>query len=221
MGCCELTFAFSRTAELRDPIRILVVSMDPERTVSVGKKKAPVVQKCKIGWQKCVPSPAWAALSFKPDRIRSILALPVDPAVHRGIFFPDCFPLEGKLGEGLHVLVRANVEKFLVSFLTNFQPVPTSLELLAEGTDEFASWIEYENRGVIGLVAPALMNDVKVACLVHRDVVGGLPSVLPRKLSPVMMDFVAVFAFPDDEWSRLALLGRQNVRGGKRCSGRS
>ena len=90
-----------------------------------------------------------------------------------------------------------------------------SLELFAEGTDEFAIGIEDENGRVIGLVATAFVNDVKVARLVHGGVVSGLPSVLVGKFGPVMMNFVAVFAFPDDEWSRLALLGRKNGRDDK------
>ena len=145
---------------------------------------------------------------MKPDRFGSILALSVDSAVHRSIFFPYRFPLQGELGESFHVLVSANVEEFLVSFPTYFQSVSASLELFAEGTDEFAIGIEDENGRVIDLVATAFVNDVKVARLVHGDVVSGLPSVLVGKLGPIMMNFVAVFAFTDEEWSRLALLGR-------------
>ena len=179
-----------------------------KRTVSVGEEKASVVEERKVGWQKCVSAPAWSALSLKPHCIGSILALSVDPAVHRGIFFPNRFPLERELGESLHALVCAKREKFLVSFLAHFQPVATSLKLLAKGPDEFAIWIEYENGRVVGLVATAFVNDIKVARLVHGNVMGGLPSELVRELGPVMMDFIAVFAFTDDEWPGLALLGR-------------
>ena len=176
-------------------------------------RRKPVVEECKIGGQKCIPTPAWTAFPLESDRFGSILALSVDSAVHRSIFFPNRYPLEGELGESCALV--ANIEEFLVSFSPYFQPMSASLELFAEGTDEFAIGIEDENGWVIGLVATAFVNGVKVARLVHGDVVSGLPSVLVGKFGPVMMNFVAVFAFPDDEWSRLALLGRKNGRDDK------
>ena len=172
--------------------------MDTERTVSVGEEEASVVEECKVGG-KCMSRRD--GLSLKPDRWVH-LALSVTP-LSIGAYFPYRFPL-GELGESFHVLVSASV-KFLVSFPPYFQSVSASLELFAEGTDEFA--IEDENGRVIGLVATAFVNGVKVARLVHGGVVW-FASALLGKLGPVMMNFVAVVAFTDYECSRLALLGR-------------
>ena len=180
--------------------------MDTERTVSVGEEEAPVVEECKIGGQKCIPTPAWTAFPLESDRFGSILALSVDSAVHRSIFFPNRF-LEGELGESFYALVSADIEEFLVSFSPYLQSVSASLELFAEGTDEFAIGIEDENGWVIGLVATAFVNGSKGCPSCPRRRWSGLPSVLVGKFGPVMMNFVAVFAFPDDsgpDWLFLA-----------------
>ena len=58
--------------------------------------------------------------------------------------------------------------------------------------------------GVILEVGSALVDDIEVACLVESYVVGGLPSELFRKFRPIMMNLVAMLAFPDYEFFGVA-----------------
>ena len=99
----------------------------------------------------------------------------------------------------------------------------TPLELVAEGPDELAIWIEYENRRVILQVGSTLMDDVNVARFVDGDVVRGLPSVLFGKFCPVVMNLEAVLSLPDDQLLGLTFLCYQHCWSYDRgcCCGRN
>ena len=93
----KLAFPLSWASELGDPVGIFVITMNAERTISIGKEKASVIQKCEVGRHKGIASPALNALG--------VFVLSVYTAFHWCVFFPYGFTFQGQLGERFHLLV--------------------------------------------------------------------------------------------------------------------
>ncbi len=62
---------------------------------------------------------------------------------------PDDFTGERHLGERLHLLISSDIEKLFAVLFTDFDPVPTPLELITEGPDKLTFGIEDKDRRVI------------------------------------------------------------------------
>src|SRR5262245_7839330 len=88
-----------------------------------------------------------------------------------------------------------------------------SLELLAKRAHVAPGRIEHENRRMVLQVLCPLMDDIDQSCGVHGHVMCSLPMELSRKLSPLVLDLVTMFALTDHQ--RLVGLASREYRG--RC----
>ena len=144
--------------------------MDAVGSVTIGQQKAAIVEKGEVGRHEAVAAPGSGWFG--------VLVFSIDAGFHRGVFLPDDLALEAHLGEGLQVLVGADVEELFPAFLPDLDPVTAALELLSKAPDVASLGVEDEDRGVVLLLLPSFVDDVEEAIFVDRDVVRGLPGEL-------------------------------------------
>ena len=132
---------------------------------------------------------------------------------------PDSFTQQVELGEGLQLLIGADIEELLAGVLADLDAVAAPLKLLAERAHVLAVGVENKNRRMVLLIGLALVNYVQAARAIDCHVVRGLPGKAVGELRPVVLHFVAVLSRADDQGA-VGLLGRE-YRGCQRQAGRS
>ena len=148
-----------------------------------------------------MPQGRQEALAVPGGLCRDVFSLGIHARLHRSFAIPDDLTFQRELGEGLHPLIAADVEKLLAALAADFDPVPPSLKLTAKGPHKRPLGIEDEDRRMILELLAALVDHVEVTGGVEGHVVGRLPGEAVGQLRKMMLHAEGVLAFADDRFT--------------------
>ena len=120
---------------------------DPSGRVRTGKIKAnsKSMAKSQLRRMRMIP------ISVKATKIDQAEANDdgVRYLIGKYVYIDDKGAVQIELGERLYLLVRTDAKKFLASFVSNLDPMSTTLKLFSKSANKLTLWIENKNRWMI------------------------------------------------------------------------
>lgn len=203
MGEIEFSIIFTGLPDGRQIFAGVVIMMHAVGAISISEVNASIswVESC-VGRHEFVSSP----IAFGS----SVFALSITTRIHGGSLIPNDITSQGKFGEGFHILISSNVEKLFFAFGSHLYPVASSLKLATKCSNEFSDWVKNKNTRMVFLIGPPLVHYIEVLFCIDSDIVGGLPGEFVRQLGEVMIYFILVVSFSNNDGTS-AFLASRNV----------
>ena len=170
-------------------------------TISIGKVNASIGRvEGGVGWHELITSP----IAFGGG----VFALGITTGTHGGSLIPNDVTSQSEFGKGFYILISGNVEELFFAFGSYLYPVASSLKLAAKGADELSDRVENKNAWMAFLVGPPFVHHVEVLLGVDGDIVGRLPRKFVGELGEVVVYFILIISFSNDDWASVFLASR-------------